>query len=143
VDVVLIVYLHPFQLDRAGRFGCMAVDSLYNVCHYSDPVAYTLTATVDSEIARDRPPLPITSVTSPFYATVTDPIRDLGKYFDGIPFISSSGSGTPNKSSKDAGGASGTDLQKKPIMVRLPSGIEVGPPITILSQDARAHLIAK
>lgn len=79
-------------------------------------IRYTLTATVDSEIARDRPPLPITSVTSPFYATVTDPIRDLGKYFDGIPFISSGNS----KATKD-----GPAEMKKPIMVRLPSGIEV------------------
>jgi hypothetical protein len=121
----------------------MAVDSLYNICHYSDPVAYTLTATVDSEIARDRPPLPITSVTSPFYATVTDPIRDLGKYFDGIPFItsSSSGSGTPNKGNKDAGGAPGTELQRKPIMVRLPSGIEVGRGASLSSHRVRGRML--
>lgn len=27
------------QLDRAGRFGCMAIDSLYNIVYLSDPVA--------------------------------------------------------------------------------------------------------
>lgn len=91
---------------------------------------YTLTATVDAEIARERPPLPITSVTAPFYATVTDPIRDLGKYFDGIPFISS-GNATPKGGNGTNGAGSsgkenGTEMIRKPIMVRLPSGIEVG-----------------
>ena len=28
------------QLDRVGLFGCLAIDSLYNVYHPSDPVAY-------------------------------------------------------------------------------------------------------
>ena len=32
------------QLDRVGLFGCMSIDSLYNVYHPSDPVACVLGA---------------------------------------------------------------------------------------------------
>lgn len=34
-------------LDRAGRYGCMAVDSVYNVYNEADPVAFALNAAVD------------------------------------------------------------------------------------------------
>jgi hypothetical protein len=32
---------------EAGVFGCLAVDNLYNIMHYNDPVAYRMNATVD------------------------------------------------------------------------------------------------
>ncbi|GHJ86213.1 hypothetical protein NliqN6_2615 [Naganishia liquefaciens] len=114
-------------LDRAGRFGCMSCDSLYNIVHLSDPIAYTLNATVDSKIAKQRPPLPITSVTAPFYSSVTEPLANLTKYFDGIPlpsipipaFMSGEKGKEGSKSDKPA---------RKPNMVRLPSGIEMSGP---------------
>lgn len=36
---------------EAGTYGCLAVDNLYNVMHYLDPVAYRLNACVDVEYA--------------------------------------------------------------------------------------------
>ncbi|KAK4055033.1 hypothetical protein OIO90_003374 [Microbotryomycetes sp. JL221] len=39
-------------LDRAGRYGCMAVDSVYNVFYETDPVAFALNATVDVACVR-------------------------------------------------------------------------------------------
>lgn len=78
---------------------------------------------MDSEIGRNRPPLLITNVTAPFYASVTDPLRDLGKYFDGLPFMSGGGSKSNGKDESHGGGAA-----SKPSLVRLPSGIEVSKP---------------
>ena len=34
---------------EAGTYGCLAVDNLYNVMHYNDPIAYRLNACVDLE----------------------------------------------------------------------------------------------
>lgn len=34
-------------LDRVGRYGCMAADSVYNVFSETDPVAFRLNPTVD------------------------------------------------------------------------------------------------
>jgi len=34
-------------LDRAGRYGCMAVEAVYNIYHEADPVAFALNPCVD------------------------------------------------------------------------------------------------
>ncbi|KAF3173975.1 hypothetical protein TWF225_005811 [Orbilia oligospora] len=34
-----------------GRYGCLAIENIYNVMHYSDPIAYQLNATVDPTYA--------------------------------------------------------------------------------------------
>ncbi|EWC45466.1 hypothetical protein DRE_00865 [Drechslerella stenobrocha 248] len=34
-----------------GRYGCLAVENIYNVLHYSDPIAYQLNSTVDPTYA--------------------------------------------------------------------------------------------
>jgi hypothetical protein len=36
---------------EAGTYGCLAVDNIYNVVHYNDPIAYKLNATVDHQYA--------------------------------------------------------------------------------------------
>jgi hypothetical protein len=98
-------------LDRSGKFGCMALDSLYNCFYLTDPIAYQLNAAVDSRIAAKRPPLAITSVTAPFYAPVTDGLGTISRYLPAYL-----GGGGP---------------EKKPIRpgaIRLPSGIEMRGP---------------
>ncbi|WVO15288.1 hypothetical protein L204_102944 [Cryptococcus depauperatus] len=94
-------------LDRAGRFGCMAIDSLYNIFYHTDPIAYQLNAAVDSKIASQRPPLPITSVTAPFYAPFTDSINSISKYLPAVL------------------GRTSNTKQSRPGAIRLPSGIEM------------------
>lgn len=86
--------------------------------------SYTLNATVDSKIAKHRSPLPITSVTAPFYSSVTEPLANLTKYFDGIPLPSIPIPGFMS-SEKGKEGAKSDKPARKPNMVRLPSGIEV------------------
>ncbi|KAK6332259.1 hypothetical protein TWF696_002980 [Orbilia brochopaga] len=34
-----------------GRYGCLAVENIYNIMHYSDPIAYQLNSTVDPTYA--------------------------------------------------------------------------------------------
>ncbi|BEI91743.1 uncharacterized protein CcaverHIS019_0405630 [Cutaneotrichosporon cavernicola] len=63
---------HEAELHQ-GNFGCMAVDSVYNIFYYTDPVAYALNATVDVRVGKKRPPLAIPSVTGSFFPTVALP----------------------------------------------------------------------
>ena len=71
-------------------------------------MAYQLNAAVDVGLAARRAPLAITSVTAPFYATVTDSFGTISRY---LP-------------SYLGGGASEKKLIR-PGAIRLPSGIEV------------------
>ncbi|RKF57272.1 putative phospholipase [Erysiphe neolycopersici] len=50
--------------NEAGTFGCMALDNIYNVMHYNDPIAYRLNATVDRKYAESlkEAQLPTTSI---------------------------------------------------------------------------------
>jgi hypothetical protein len=98
-------------LDRAGKFGCMSIDSLYNVFYPTDPIAYMLNAAVDSKLAAQRQPLAITSVTAGFYATVSEGFGTISRYIPSIPYISSGS--TPEKKAL------------RPGAIRLPSGIEM------------------
>ena len=41
----------PGVTGEAGTYGCLAVDNLYNVMHYIDPIAYRLNAAVDVNYA--------------------------------------------------------------------------------------------
>ncbi|WOO83447.1 putative phospholipasec [Vanrija pseudolonga] len=53
-------------ITQAGKFGCLSVDSLYNIFYPTDPVAYAMNAAVDVAVAKTRPPLPIPSVAGSF-----------------------------------------------------------------------------
>ena len=96
--------------------------SLYNIFYYTDPVAYQLNAAVDVRLAAERPPLAITSVTAPFYASVTDSFGTIQRYLPA--YLGGGGS------------------EKKPIRpgaIRLPSGIEVR---NSYGQAGQWHLVA-
>jgi hypothetical protein len=97
--------------------------SLYNVFYYTDPIAYQLNAAVDAMIAAQRSPLAITSVTAPFYATVTEGFSTITKY---LPTY-----------------LGGVATEKKPVRpgaIRLPSGIEVNRELwPTLTSDVRAE----
>ncbi|KAK9899575.1 hypothetical protein P389DRAFT_164561 [Cystobasidium minutum MCA 4210] len=58
-------------LDKAGRYGCMAIDSLYNVYNMVDPVACCLNACVDSEYAKIVKPQPVNTITSTLLSDYT------------------------------------------------------------------------
>ncbi|ORX38900.1 DDHD domain-domain-containing protein [Kockovaella imperatae] len=100
-------------LDRSGKFGCMAIDSIYNVFYFTDPVAYKLNAAVDNRSAPQRPPLAITAVTAGFYATLAEGLGTISRF---LPWGSSNG------------GGSGEKKVLRPGAIRLPSGIEMSGP---------------
>ncbi|KAF8755259.1 DDHD protein [Rhizoctonia solani] len=68
-------------LDRTGRFGCLAVDALYNIFNPSDPIAYLLNPCVDSEFAKTMKQSTIPSVGTTTLATLGSRIT---KMFDGF-----------------------------------------------------------
>nr|XP_031862276.1 uncharacterized protein CI109_002241 [Kwoniella shandongensis]KAA5529348.1 hypothetical protein CI109_002241 [Kwoniella shandongensis] len=98
-------------LDRSGKFGCLAIDSLYNIFYFTDPIAYTLNAAVDAKLAGKRPPLAITSVTAPFYAPVTNSFSAISSYLPSM-----------------LGGGPSDKKPVRPGVIRLPSGIEMSGP---------------
>ncbi|RPB24983.1 hypothetical protein L211DRAFT_747159, partial [Terfezia boudieri ATCC MYA-4762] len=53
-----------------GTYGCLAVDNIYNVMHYSDPIAYRLNPTVDVEYAENLKIQPIPSATSTLFESI-------------------------------------------------------------------------
>ncbi|KAJ5497147.1 hypothetical protein N7463_009134 [Penicillium fimorum] len=52
---------------EAGQYGCLAVDNLYNIIHTTDPIAYRVNATVDSDLSNSLKMGSIPSSTSTFW----------------------------------------------------------------------------
>ncbi|CAE7090882.1 unnamed protein product [Rhizoctonia solani] len=85
-------------LDQPGRFGCLAVDALYNIFNPSDPIAYLLNACVDSEFAKTMKQSTIPSVGTTTLATLGSRIT---KMFDGFALpLSSSRAASPAPKSR-------------------------------------------
>ena len=60
----------PAIVGERGTYGCLAVDNIYNVMNYSDPIAYRLNPTVDTEYAEGIKVLPIPSATSSLFGSI-------------------------------------------------------------------------
>ncbi|CAE6432318.1 unnamed protein product [Rhizoctonia solani] len=85
-------------LDQSGRFGCLAVDALYNIFNPSDPIAYLLNACVDSEFAKTMKQSTIPSVGTTTLATLGSRIT---RMFDGFALpLSSSRAASPAPKSR-------------------------------------------
>ncbi|KAJ5178233.1 uncharacterized protein N7500_000932 [Penicillium coprophilum] len=52
---------------EAGQYGCLAVDNLYNIMHTTDPIAYRVNATVDSDLSNSLKMGSIPTSTSTFW----------------------------------------------------------------------------
>ncbi|KAM0752102.1 hypothetical protein T439DRAFT_354980 [Meredithblackwellia eburnea MCA 4105] len=68
-------------LDRP-RYGCLAVDSLYNVYNESDPVAFNLNAAVDVKYARMIKPIAIPSTNVTLLQNLTDTYNRVTKLWN-------------------------------------------------------------
>lgn len=91
---------------EAGTYGCLAVDNLYNVMHYLDPVAYRLNACVDVDYAAALKPAFVPSGKE----TLT---QMLGYLFRGKPDVP-----TRNMTGLDT-------MSKRPTVVNMPSSVEM------------------
>ena len=49
---------------EAGTYGCLAVDNIYNIMHYNDPIAYRINACVDVDYAESLQPAAVPSATN-------------------------------------------------------------------------------
>ncbi|TVY23400.1 putative phospholipase [Lachnellula hyalina] len=80
---------HRDELDKkitgeSGTFGCMAVDNVYNIMHYNDPIAYRLNATVDAQYASSLRNAQVPSATTGFFESIGHAMRSM------IPGVSAS-----------------------------------------------------
>ncbi|SZF05393.1 unnamed protein product [Blumeria hordei] len=60
---------------EAGTFGCMALDNIYNVMHYNDPIAYRLNCTVDREYAKSLKEARLPSISMGFFESMGKAMR--------------------------------------------------------------------
>lgn len=84
-------------LDKVGRYGCMAVDNLYNIYNMVDPVACCLNACVDSNYAKIVKPQPVSTITSTLLADYT---ARVSSFFGSI--MSTFGSHSTNQTTSQA-----------------------------------------
>lgn len=91
---------------EAGTYGCLAVDNLYNVMHYLDPVAYRLNACVDVEYAAALKPAFVPHATETW-------AQYLGSVFRGKPTVP-----TRNMTGLDT-------MPRRPTVTQMPSTVEL------------------
>ena len=87
-----------------GTYGCLAIDNIYNVLHYSDPIAYRLNPTVDAEYANSLKRAHVPSTAPTF-------LSSLAYYLPGI-------SSTPSPKKQP-------EQRPTNLTLRLPSTIEL------------------
>lgn len=91
--------------SEAGTFGCLAVDNVYNVMHYNDPIAYRVNACVDVRYADSLQPAAVPSASSSW-------LQAIGSVF--------------RKSTIPSAAPTGLDtFPRRPTAVKLPSTIEM------------------
>jgi len=90
----------------AGTFGCLAVDNLYNVLNYNDPIAYCLNSAVDASYAGSLKKAQVPSASTGWFEAIGNAMR----------VITPGVSGTPNL---------GVGEMVKPTTQRMPSQLEL------------------
>ncbi|KAI0965963.1 DDHD domain-containing protein [Xylaria arbuscula] len=91
----------------AGRFGCLAVDNIYNILAREDPVGYLLNGTIDPMFASSLKTAYVPSATPSFFQSVGSAVRGF------VPGASSTSTDATNPS------------LAKPLTMRLPSQLEL------------------
>jgi hypothetical protein len=66
---------HGDDTDKAltgdpGTFGCLAVDNIYNIMHYNDPIAYRMNAAVDPQYAASLKSAQVPGSTTGFLESI-------------------------------------------------------------------------
>ncbi|EJU03322.1 hypothetical protein DACRYDRAFT_99599 [Dacryopinax primogenitus] len=71
-------------LDKVGKFGCLAVDAIYNIFNAPDPVAYLVNPCVDADVGRTRPPSAVPNIIGGIMDGVTN---SLSRFKDSLPTL--------------------------------------------------------
>jgi len=62
-------------LASEARYGCLAVDNIYNICHRNDPISYLQNASVDQLYAASLQPASIPSASVGFMTRIGKSLR--------------------------------------------------------------------
>ena len=94
---------------EAGTFGCLAVDNLYNIMHYNDPITYRLNACVDAAYASSLKNAQVPSAKEGWLSSIGSSLTSIipGYSRPTSPKVGENGAGLP------------------PSMNRLPSQLEM------------------
>ena len=93
---------------EAGTYGCLAVDNVYNIMHYNDPIAYRVNACVDVDYAASLQPAVVPSANGSWLSSITSVFRTK----------TTPSSNTPATNSTEA-------LPVRPSVSKLPSQVEM------------------
>ncbi|PHH55567.1 putative phospholipase [Ceratocystis fimbriata CBS 114723] len=111
----------PALTGEAGKFGCLAVENVYNILAKEDPIAYLLTGTIDPAYAASLKTAYLPSTTTSFF-------RSVGNTFKGwVPGTSSPAKTSTNTdiSSPDDDGDTLENQNAPPSSIHLPSQLEL------------------
>lgn len=97
----------PGVAGEAGTYGCLAVDNLYNILHYNDPIAYRLNACVDVDYAYALQPARVPSATTTWAQYLSSAFRSK-PIAPTVPLLPSN-----------------LDMPSRPRMNRLPTTVEM------------------
>uniref|UniRef100_A0A060SYG1 ARAD1A12078p n=1 Tax=Blastobotrys adeninivorans TaxID=409370 RepID=A0A060SYG1_BLAAD len=78
--------------DSKPPYGCMAIDNVYNILHYSDPISYLLNPTVDAQLATTLEPANLPAEKAFPDPVTSDSGWSFGSLTSKIPFWSDSSS---------------------------------------------------
>ena len=81
----------------AGRYGCPAVDNLYNIYQVNDPIATNIACTVDRKWANEHPPVQILTLPLQIPAQLTE-AKQQSKVRDVFECLTSTSSDTFHQS---------------------------------------------
>jgi hypothetical protein len=91
---------------EAGKFGCLAVDNIYNIIHQNDPIAYRLNGTVDALYASTLKNARVPSATTSWLESFGNAVRAITPGAAAAPEL-------------------GIGQIPKPVVARLPSQLEM------------------
>ncbi|KAI4148019.1 MAG: hypothetical protein L6R39_002918 [Caloplaca ligustica] len=97
----------PDVAGEAGTYGCLAVDNLYNILHYNDPIAYRLNACVDVDYAYSLQPARVPSAAATWGQYLSSAFRSK-PVAPTVPILPST-----------------LDMHSRPGMNRLPTTVEM------------------
>lgn len=67
--------ISPGIAGEVDTYGCLAVDNLYNIMHYNDPIAYRLNACVDVDYAASLQPASVPSAANSWMQSISSVFR--------------------------------------------------------------------
>jgi DDHD domain len=84
-----------------GTYGCIAVDNIYNIMHYDDPIAYRVNAAVDVEHTKLLKVAEVPSATVSWRDTFSTAAQSIKQGISVLPFMAGKAESDANSSSSE------------------------------------------